>query len=69
MAGVSRSATIVIAYLMKKCKMEMMGAYSLVKRMRPVVLNYLTQIKPNDGFISQLKSFEDKLKTSLSLSK
>lgn len=42
MAGISRSATVVIAYIMKKEKMNYDQAYDWVKRRRPV-------IRPNPG--------------------
>lgn len=49
--GSSRSASIVIAYLMWKKKMKYEDAYSFVKEKRPIVL-------PNNGFQEQLKMFE-----------
>jgi protein-tyrosine phosphatase len=36
-AGISRSATIVIAYLMKKNSLTFMEAFATVKRMRQIV--------------------------------
>ena len=42
--GVSRSSTLVIAYLMKKLKIGMVEALSYVRRKRPT-------IKPNAGFM------------------
>jgi hypothetical protein len=53
-AGVSRSATIVIAYLMKEKEMYIKDAYNLVKSKR-------SYIGPNDGFIKQLHQFQRKL--------
>ncbi|KAL4659990.1 hypothetical protein GN956_G1105 [Arapaima gigas] len=50
-AGVSRSATIVIAYLMKHTRMTMMDAYKYVRSRRPVV-------SPNLNFMGQLLEFE-----------
>jgi hypothetical protein len=47
--GISRSASYVIAYLMKKFQMKFQEAYDYVKMMRPI-------INPNQGFITQLKS-------------
>ncbi|XP_057326278.1 dual specificity protein phosphatase MPK-4 [Microplitis mediator] len=49
--GVSRSATLVIAYIMKKYKMTYEDAYELVKSKRRFV-------GPNPGFIAQLKLYE-----------
>ena len=51
MAGASRSATIVIAYLMWIQKMKFDDALHFVKSKRPIVY-------PNDGFQKQLKIFE-----------
>ncbi len=50
-AGESRSATIVIAYLMWNKKMTFDKAYNLVKEKRP-------RIYPNFGFRQQLQMFE-----------
>ena len=55
MAGASRSATIVIAYLMWNKKMEYGKALQFVKDKRFIVF-------PNDGFREQLKMFEKLLK-------
>ena len=55
MCGVSRSATIVIAYLLWKTHCSYFDAYFFVKNRRPF-------IDPNDGFIKQLKIFEELLK-------
>lgn len=53
-AGVSRSSTIVIAYLMKARRMSLREAYYLVKSKRPF-------IRPNTGFWKQLIEYEHKL--------
>jgi protein-tyrosine phosphatase len=50
-AGVSRSASIVIYYLMKKNQMKYDEAYEFVKSKRSI-------IRPNSNFINQLKSVE-----------
>ncbi|CAD8164279.1 unnamed protein product [Paramecium octaurelia] len=50
MAGVSRSAAIVIAYLIEKKKMTYYQALNFVKSKRP-------QINPNKGFTNQLMSY------------
>jgi protein-tyrosine phosphatase len=50
--GMSRSATIVIGYLLRKFpEMTLSKAHRFVKSKRPIV-------NPNDGFMRQLKSFE-----------
>ena len=51
MAGASRSATIVIAYLMWTEKLKFEKAFDIVKTKRSIVC-------PNDGFQDQLKLFE-----------
>ena len=51
MAGASRSATIVIAYLMWTEKLKFVKAFDFVKEKRPIVC-------PNMGFQDQLKLFE-----------
>lgn len=49
-AGISRSATVIIYYLMKKFQMSFTDAYNYVKLKRPIV-------HINPGFESQLKMF------------
>jgi hypothetical protein len=53
-AGISRSATIVISYLMKYHKMSLNEALEYCRSIRPIV-------NPNKGFINQLIEFEKKL--------
>ncbi|XP_018323402.2 dual specificity protein phosphatase MPK-4-like [Agrilus planipennis] len=50
--GVSRSATVVIAYLMKKYQLAYGEAFEKVKMKRSIVF-------PNQGFISQLMLYKD----------
>lgn len=50
-AGVSRSATITIAYILKHSKMGVMDAYRHVKSKRAI-------IAPNFNFMGQLMEFE-----------
>lgn len=52
-AGISRSATIVIAYLMRKKNWSYDTASKFVKKKRGV-------ISPNYGFVKQLKAFQTK---------
>ncbi|CAD8158336.1 unnamed protein product [Paramecium pentaurelia] len=54
MAGISRSAAIVISYLIEKKKMNYNQALSFVKSKRP-------QINPNKGFSNQLQAFVAKV--------
>jgi protein-tyrosine phosphatase len=53
-AGVSRSATIVIGYLMYKNKMNVQDALSFVRQKRPI-------INPNYGFVCQLYNLQEEL--------
>ncbi|XP_789413.2 dual specificity protein phosphatase 10 [Strongylocentrotus purpuratus] len=50
-AGISRSSTVVIAYVMKHMNQAMSQAYQFVKNKRPI-------IAPNLGFVGQLMEFE-----------
>ena len=53
-AGMSRSATTVIAYFMATRKMTFMEAFNFVKKRRPIIF-------PNFGFQKQLMEFEKQL--------
>ncbi len=55
MCGISRSSTIVIAYLMWKTRATFNETYFFVKNRRKY-------ISPNEGFVAQLKIFEKLLK-------
>ena len=50
-AGVSRSSSVVISYLMKKLNMGYKQAFDFVKARRP-------SIYPNEAFVLQLKSYQ-----------
>ncbi|ESO12943.1 hypothetical protein HELRODRAFT_62327 [Helobdella robusta] len=53
-AGVSRSATICLAYLLKHQHMTLLDAYNHLKKCRPL-------IRPNSNFFQQLIAFEAEL--------
>ena len=53
-AGVSRSSTILIAYIMKSKKIKLNEALELIKTKRE-------KVNPNNGFIVQLKDYEKEL--------
>jgi hypothetical protein len=50
-AGISRSASILIAYMMHRYNMKFEEAFGIVKKSRPIV-------EPNVGFKAQLKLYE-----------
>lgn len=54
LAGISRSPTIAIAYLMRVNSLRLQDAYNLVKQCRP-------QMDPNLSFVSQLMVYEKSL--------
>ena len=54
-SGVSRSATLCIAFLMKHEKMTLIEAHKLVRSKRRI-------IRPNPGFWKQLTAYEQKLR-------
>lgn len=56
-AGVSRSVSLALAYLIKHGGMRLSTAYGLVKNRRP-------RANPNPGFINQLKHFESRIHDS-----
>ena len=57
MCGISRSPSIVIAYLMWKAHCSYYDAYFFVKNRRSFIC-------PNEGFVKQLKIFENLIKTN-----
>lgn len=54
LAGISRSVTVTVAYLMQKEQMTLNQAYDHVKRCKP-------NISPNFNFMGQLLDFEKSL--------
>lgn len=54
-AGISRSATLVIAHLMLRNKWTYAEAHAHVQRCRPI-------ITPNDGFVKALKALERQIR-------
>ncbi|CAD8057553.1 unnamed protein product [Paramecium sonneborni] len=62
MAGISRSATIVAAYLMKKHRINSMEAIQQLQRKR-------WQVYPNEGFIKQLLQYDDELNVKQNVQK
>lgn len=53
-AGVSRSVSLVLAYLMKYADMSLKNAFQHVRAVRP-------QVRPNLGFFKQLIEYEQRL--------
>ncbi|RNA03391.1 dual specificity phosphatase 1 [Brachionus plicatilis] len=56
--GISRSATIVIAYLMSRYNMSLRSAYDYVRSKRSIVA-------PNSLFLKLLQDYENELRTSV----
>lgn len=61
LAGISRSATIAIAYIMKRMDMSLDEAYRFVKEKRPT-------ISPNFNFLGQLMDYEKTIKNQTGMS-
>jgi protein-tyrosine phosphatase len=58
LAGVSRSVSLVLAFLIKHRGCTYLKAFDCVKSRRKI-------IHPNDGFIQQLKKFEIELQSQI----
>jgi protein-tyrosine phosphatase len=52
--GISRSSTVILAYLIKYCNMNLKLAYSFLMENRPCAY-------PNDGFLKQLNIFNKQI--------
>lgn len=57
-AGISRSSTLIMAYLMEKNSWSLNEAFTFTKSKRSCVA-------PNFGFLGQLQKFEDEIKSSI----
>ncbi|EGC34235.1 hypothetical protein DICPUDRAFT_153585 [Dictyostelium purpureum] len=57
-AGISRSATICIAYCMRKLRISFEDAHGLLFDARPIIF-------PNESFVKQLKKYEAELKEGI----
>ncbi len=51
MGGISRSASVVIAFVMRTRQLSFEEAFQLVKNARPFIC-------PNRGFVEQLRQFD-----------
>jgi protein-tyrosine phosphatase len=60
-AGVSRSSTMVISYIMTRKRMSLRDSFSLVKKHRPVIL-------PNPGFFAALMRLDEATHGHVSMS-
>ena len=68
-AGISRSPTIVIAYLMKKHNLKFNEAYNKVRDLRPIIapnLIFMSQLMDYDAKLESLKSVNQKSSLELS---
>jgi hypothetical protein len=65
MAGISRSVTLVIAYLIKCNNRSFDEAYRFVKTKRKIVTLSISQMHPNDSFLAQLRAYASSLRTPL----
>lgn len=59
-AGISRSATVVLAYLVSRRKMSLFKAFQKVYRARPVIW-------PNEGFMHSLIKYEIRLRKTYTI--
>jgi hypothetical protein len=65
MAGISRSVSLVIAYLIKCNNRSFEEAYRLVKTKRKIVTLSISQMHPNDSFLAQLRTYAASLRAPL----
>ena len=59
-AGVSRSVSVVVAYLMSHHSMTYEAALNAVRQVRPAA-------KPNDGFVKQLQNYQQQFISTLAI--
>jgi protein-tyrosine phosphatase len=59
-ARISRSASIVLAYLLGIHHMKYEDAYTLLKKAR-------SNIRPNDGFVQQLKKYAEEIAETMKI--
>ena len=59
-AGVSRSVSVVVAYLMSHHSMTYEAALNAVRQIRPAA-------KPNDGFVKQLQNYQQQFISTLAI--
>lgn len=69
-AGISRSPTIVIAYLMSRYNMNLNDAYDRVKLFRPIIgpnLIFMNQLQDYDSSLHQNKNASDSIPTPINV--
>lgn len=59
MAGISRSVTLVLAYLMKHHKMTYDQAFNAVRRKRKIVYIYLLRSIPTEALLDNFNNMKE----------